>query len=109
MTETRSVPPPDVALEYAEEVRRRLGNRVLRIVLFGSHARGDATEGSDYDFIIVVDGSVSSARDDVVEAGAALLNRRDALCAALVYDRDQWDKLRQAPLGWNVKREGVAL
>lgn len=109
MRSCETAKPPQVAVEYAEEVRRRLGNHVRRIVLYGSHARGQATEASDYDFLIVVDAPASSSRDEVVEAGASLLNRRNALCAALVYDPDQWGRVRQTPLGWNVEREGIAL
>jgi uncharacterized protein len=33
-----------------------LGERLVSIVLFGSRARGDANEGSDYDFFIVARG-----------------------------------------------------
>jgi len=41
--------------EFASIVRKKLKNHVKEIILFGSHARGDFTEGSDYDFLIVVD------------------------------------------------------
>ena len=106
-TRKKGVPP--VAEDYAREVRRRLNDRVRRIVLFGSHARGEGTTGSDYDFVIVADSVDRDTRDAVVDAGVALLNSRDALCAPLVYTPDQWEKVRLSPLGWNVEREGVAL
>ncbi len=101
--------PPPVALEYAQEVRHRLGPRARRIILFGSRARGEATDTSDYDFIVVVDRNTREIRDLVSDAGCAMLNHRDALCAALLYDDTQWDAVRQSPLGWNVEREGVAI
>jgi hypothetical protein len=100
---------PPVAKEYADEVRRKLGNRVQRIVLFGSHARGDATEASDYDFAVVVDAATRSGRDAITDAGVRLLNERNVLCAALVYDPEQWARMLQTPLGWNVEREGIPL
>ncbi len=43
-----------VVLEEAE----KLGVTVERIILFGSRARGDAREDSDYDILIVVKGDV---------------------------------------------------
>lgn len=100
---------PPVAMEYAQEVRTRLGSHARQIILFGSQARGDATERSDYDFIVIVDQRGRELRELVSEAGCALLNSRDALCAALVYDDELWNEVRQSPLGWNVEREGVAL
>jgi predicted nucleotidyltransferase len=106
-TSEKRVPP--VAEEYAREVRRRLNDRVSRIVLFGSHARGEGTLASDYDFLIVADPVDREAREAVVDAGVAVLNSRDALCAPLLYTEEQWEKVRRSPLGWNVEREGVAL
>jgi predicted nucleotidyltransferase len=38
-----------------------LGDRLISIVLFGSHARGDAKEASDYDLFIVADRLPSKA------------------------------------------------
>jgi len=109
MHTTGAVTPPLVALEYAEEVRRRLGQHVKQIVLFGSHARGEGTAASDYDFVIIVDSCTRFLRNEVVEAGTSLLNRREALCVALIYDSDQWSRMKQTPLGWNVERDGVLL
>lgn len=100
---------PPVAVEYAAEVRRRLGAHAQSIVLFGSHARGDATPGSDYDFVVVVDAMSRVWREHILDAGVSLLNSRDALCAALLYDRAQWERVSHSPLGWNVAREGVVL
>jgi hypothetical protein len=37
---------------FAEAVRARYGDRVERIVLFGSRARGDAREDSDWDVAV---------------------------------------------------------
>jgi predicted nucleotidyltransferase len=101
--------PSPIAAEYAAEVRHRLGHHAKRIVMFGSRARGDAREESDFDFIVIVDGAVRTCREQVLDAGVTLMDRRDALCAATVYDDAQWEKVRETPLGWNVEREGVAL
>ena len=43
-----------VVLEEAE----KLGVGVERIILFGSRARGDAREDSDYDILIVIKGEI---------------------------------------------------
>ena len=100
----RQIPP--AAKEYADEVRRKLGRHVQRIVLFGSHARGDATAASDYDFAVVVDVATRSGRDAVTEAGVRLLNERNALCAALMYDPEQWTRMLQTPLGGMLSVKG---
>jgi len=104
-----NIKPPLVAIEYAQEVRGRLGRHARQIILFGSRARGEAADGSDYDFIVVVDERDRALRELIHDAGAELLNKRDALCATLVYNDNQWERVRQSPLGWNVERDGVLL
>ncbi len=44
-----------VTEDYLEIIKNRIVEkfRPLRIILFGSHARGDASENSDYDLLIV--------------------------------------------------------
>ena len=43
----------DIALRFARQLRTRF--RVSKILLFGSRARGDHLQESDYDFLIVSD------------------------------------------------------
>ncbi len=55
--------------EFLSRVRGRFGERLKRVILFGSRARGDYTEESDYDFILVFDGKIDgikAAVSDVV-------------------------------------------
>ncbi|MBI4650760.1 nucleotidyltransferase domain-containing protein [Candidatus Desantisbacteria bacterium] len=37
-----------ISKEFAQSVRQKLKKHIKQIILFGSHARGDFTEGSDY-------------------------------------------------------------
>lgn len=100
---------PQIARRYARAVRAGLAQQVQSIVLFGSQARGDARPGSDYDFVVVLDRADRTARDKVSAAGAELLHETDQLCSALIYAPEQWDLVRQSPLGWNIVREGIVL
>lgn len=48
---------PDAAghlRDFLLEAHRQLPNRIVRIVLFGSRARGEARQGSDYDVAVFV-------------------------------------------------------
>ena len=97
----------DKAREYAALVRSRLGDHVKQIVLFGSQARGDGTEYSDYDFLVVVDTRTQSVRDAILDVGVQMLNNHDQLFAALVYSEEEWRELRRFPLGWNIQEESA--
>lgn len=47
---------PDTFKKLVDCYKDYLGERLISIVLFGSQARGEAKEGSDYDLFIVADG-----------------------------------------------------
>lgn len=82
------------------------------IVLYGSRARGDCDAQSDWDFLILVEGSASDDRIDRIrhrlyevewEAGEVL--------SAIVRSREEWDSrpLQGTPFHRNVELEGVVL
>jgi predicted nucleotidyltransferase len=98
-----------LAAEYAELIRHRLGARVKEIILFGSQARGDADARSDYDCVVVVDQRTPDVREVVLDADVAMLDRHDRLFAALIYGENEWRRAKEFPLGWNIRREGIAL
>jgi predicted nucleotidyltransferase len=96
-----------VAVEFARLVRERLGPRVLKVVLFGSRARGEAREDSDYDF--VVDRRSADVREAILAIEVDLMNRHGSLVACLLRDEREWEASRRMPIGLNVAREGVPL
>ncbi len=57
----------DIAREYAVRIRARLCSpRVKEIRLFGSRARGDAREDSDYDVLLVLDLRSPELRSEIL-------------------------------------------
>ena len=55
MTEGRPIDNP-ILKRFRAELDQLYGTRVERIVLFGSRARGDAREDSDYDIAVFIKG-----------------------------------------------------
>jgi predicted nucleotidyltransferase len=90
---------------FAGEVRRRLGNHVREIRLFGSRARGDAGEDSDYDMLVVVDHRSDEVRKEILEVEVDLLNRFRVLVASLVRNEAEWLASQRFPFGRNIIRE----
>ena len=99
----------DLAREYAGRLKRRLGDRLLSVTLYGSRARGDARVGSDFDLIVEVRERTAEVRDMVLELDVEMMNEFDELFVGMVYDEADWKREREMPLGWNVSREGIPL
>jgi predicted nucleotidyltransferase len=90
-------------------LRQRLPDGLLQVLLFGSQARGDATEASDYDFAVIVATADSKTVTAVRETEVEFLDRFDTLSSALVYGEKDWERRKGMPIGRNILREGVPL
>jgi hypothetical protein len=101
----------DIALarEYARRLRERLGDRLLSVTLYGSRARGDAREGSDFDLIVRVRERTEEVRELALDVDVEMMNEFDELFVGMVYDDEEWKRAERFPFGWNVKKEGLAL
>jgi len=59
------LPPPvaHVVAQLEKGLRVLYGKRFRELLLYGSYARGQATEGSDVDLLLVLDGPVDPVRE----------------------------------------------
>jgi predicted nucleotidyltransferase len=90
-------------------LQQTLGDRLMELRLFGSHARGDSNEGSDYDVLVIVDKRTDDIREMVLDADVEMMNRHEKLFAALIYDESEWQNAQSFPHAWNIEREGIVL
>ncbi|HHT9125033.1 MAG TPA: nucleotidyltransferase domain-containing protein [Candidatus Brocadiia bacterium] len=98
-----------ISAEFAEILRKRLKERLRKTILFGSHARGDFTEGSDYDFLVVVDKREKRIQEIVLDASVEILNKHYALIGCIVCDEEEWERKKRFPIGLNILKEGIEL
>jgi len=80
------------------------------IILYGSRARGDAGEYSDYDLLVLVDQPISMALKDRILASIYPLElETEAMLTVVTYNRHQWESFpcREMPFHKNVERDGV--
>ena len=97
-----------------KELRRGLealyGPRLVRMVLYGSQARGEAELGSDIDVLIVLQGPVSPGEEiartsDII---ASLSLKHSVVLSRAFVSSDRFER-EQSPLLRNIRREGVAV
>jgi uncharacterized protein len=101
--------PDEKAVYFPRRLRQRIGKNIRKIYLFGSRARGDFHEGSDFDFLILLDKNGPSQKEEVLKNEVEFLNKFDELAACIVYDEENWKWKKNSPLGINVIREGMEL
>ncbi|WP_089933337.1 nucleotidyltransferase domain-containing protein [Candidatus Entotheonella palauensis] len=108
---TSSTQPPldPVIQEFAACLRQRLGSQLDQVLLFGSRARGEAEDGSDYDMLVVVDHRTADVRAIILDIECQLLDRYGALVATVLRSKEEWQKSQGFPLARNIAREGRPL
>lgn len=91
--------------------RPLLGDRVRRVVLFGSRARGDATEESDYDVLVVVDRRDEQLVEALYRPVMDVLLGTGKLVSLKVMSEQSFERLRglHTPFIEAVLRDGVVL
>jgi predicted nucleotidyltransferase len=84
------------------------GKRLVKMILFGSHARGDAEPGSDIDVLVVLEGQVNPAKEieRTSEIRASLCLHYDVVVSCLYISAERYTT-EQSPLLLNVRREGI--
>lgn len=98
-----------ISIEFAQIVRKKLKDRIKKIVLFGSHARGDFNEGSDYDMLVVVDKREKADKNMFLDLGVKFLNKYNVLVADILCDEKEWERKKRYPIGLNILKEGIEL
>ena len=86
-----------------------MGPSVRKILLFGSRARGDARDDSDYDMLVVVDHRTPELRSTIIEIETQLMDRYGALVATVLRSEEEWQRTQGLPLARNIAREGILL
>jgi predicted nucleotidyltransferase len=82
------------------------------IILYGSRAREDFHEGSDWDFLILVDGIVDAGRTDRVRHAIYDVElETNEILSSIIKSSQEWHspKFRIIPLHENVDREGITI
>lgn len=99
--------------EYVEAVKNIYGSNLKRIILYGSYARGEATESSDIDIMILVsldDLSIKNYSDKLSDITFDINLDNDLMIMPIVKNEEHFNKWIGAyPFYRNVDEEGVSL
>lgn len=96
--------------EYRDQLARILGEALEAVVLYGSHAREDAQEGSDIDILCVMrlPFDYGTLIRNTAEAAARISPKYDVAISTAFALSEEY-QTRNTPFLMNVRREGVTV
>jgi len=100
--------------ELLEQVKRdiRKVEPNAEIILYGSRSRNDSDEQSDWDFLILLDGSVDDERIDKIRHRLYEIEWAcDEVLCSIIISREKWNSplYKSMPFHRNVEIEGVVI
>jgi predicted nucleotidyltransferase len=99
----------EIVIEYKNELQRILGRQLIRLVLYGSQARGEAHPGSDVDILCVMRGPFDySQMIRQTSEATARLSLAYGIVLSRVFATEHDLAERQLPFFMNIRREGLA-
>lgn len=94
---------------FLEQLRNRLGRHLKDVILFGSRARGDERQDSDYDCLAVVDRITPSLLDSIDDITGNFLYAYSVVFSVVPITEERHQQRRKNPFLMNIQREGVRL
>ena len=100
-------------LELEEKLQRVYGNKLKAVILYGSVARGTATEESDIDIMVLVDGTAQELRtfeDQLSDVSADISIKYFKVFSIIDISYQEYMRwVNTSPFYRNVSKEGVIL
>ncbi|TEU10317.1 MAG: nucleotidyltransferase domain-containing protein [Anaerolineales bacterium] len=96
--------------DLKKALRDTYGDRLVRLILFGSQARGQAGPESDVDVAVLVDGEIEPFREiDRLSYILADLNLRYGLLISVLPLSTQTLETAEGPFWRNLREQGVTI
>ncbi len=105
------------AVEIAAEAEKRLagifGNKLVKVMLYGSYAQNQHDYASDIDILALVleyEKNISTSRDEIADIVAELSSKYDIFVSIIVKDENLFHKRAEyVPFYMNAKNKGINL
>jgi hypothetical protein len=98
-----------IAEDFARRLKAKYGERIERVILFGSVARGDHREDSDIDLLVVTRDTSWAFRLQLASEAVDVLLREGLYISAKPMDPEEFERTKETLFGRNLRREGLAI
>lgn len=104
-------PEEQIFIDLKKTIQEIAGPRLIKIVLYGSRARGDYSEGSDTDIAIIIRGLSPEMKHLMLDKIAGIELDHLRYLSTLILSEDDFEllKKRERRIAGDIEREGIPL
>ena len=97
--------------EFVRRAKEKYGDKIEKIILFGSYARGEAKRESDIDVLVITKRKDLALERNIIDLSFEILIEFSVDVSPKVYSREEVDAERKlkSPFILEIEQEGVAL
>lgn len=103
----------DILLGFSGKIKKRLGNKLSKIIVYGSYARGDYHKDSDVDVMILVKLAESEIRkiaSDIYDIAYDIELEEEVHISVVIKNEEQFEYwVDTLPFYRNVSEEGIEI
>lgn len=103
----------DILLKFSRDVKKVLGDKLTKIILYGSYARGEQRENSDFDIMILTtlaDAQIEKIEEKIFDIAFDYEMKYFVEISVIIKNEEHFNYwLGALPFYDNVNREGVVL
>ena len=102
-----------IVYQFSEDVKRILGDKLTKIIVYGSYARGDYRENSDVDIMILTklsEEEIRAIKNDIYDLAFEVEMRTGIELSPIIKNEEQYEYwVDTLPFYRNVRDEGVVV
>lgn len=97
----------DIVALFKKQILKKIKSKKKKFVIFGSRARGDYDEFSDYDFLIITSGKEHNIEEYIEGIECDFFLKYNVLISSHLFSEQELKKLSFEPFIINALKEGV--
>lgn len=95
--------------EFLNQIRSRFGDNLVKVILYGSRARGDFDESSDYDLIMIFHKVTPEIKSYITDLEDEFFYEYSVIISAICLSEADLIHHRYDPFLMNIQKEGIII
>lgn len=104
--------PPDIEkaiIWFSHKTKSKFSEKIVKIILYGSYARGDFNQGSDVDILVLTTDNSWNMKKRIMAIGFDLYPDIGVMVSAKVLTEEQFKRMKDFLFIRQISQDGIAV